>query len=192
MRGKGRKVTRLKEKNQWQTQIQTKKVWETIRSQAAEIKRLDGLLGRAYDTIRAIAVDGLGLSDPSAEDAPAQPPPEWAGLLSEKVAQLRVALQACVRWMRDDDHPLEQFEDIAEWFTKDTGFIRPGKDDVLEFHSYELRHLAFNQWCASKSKDIRDEAQRVLYEPEQVAGQTEMDSDWDGLDANADAHQDPR
>jgi hypothetical protein len=44
---------------------------------------------RAFETLRAIAVDGLGLTDPWAETATDEAPDEWTGLLSEKVAQLR-------------------------------------------------------------------------------------------------------
>lgn len=49
---------------------------------------------RFYDTYRAIAVDGLGLPDPMAEDTPDEAPEAWHGLLSEKVKSLRSQLQA--------------------------------------------------------------------------------------------------
>lgn len=44
------------------------------------------------DSMRAIAVDGLGMQDPFAEDAPAESK-EWEGLLSEKVKALRAEIE---------------------------------------------------------------------------------------------------
>ena len=61
--------------------------------QAAEVKmarKWHTDRDRAFETLRAIAVEGLGLSDPWADTSPETAPPEWSGLLSEKVAQLRM------------------------------------------------------------------------------------------------------
>jgi len=54
----------------------------------SDLKLAEGVALRLWDTMRAIAVDGLGLSDPDSL-SPAQAPKEWQGLFSEKVAALR-------------------------------------------------------------------------------------------------------
>jgi len=63
-----------------------------------EMARLEKENDQLWDTLRAIAVKGLGLPDPWAEDAPEETPPEWHGLLSEKVAELRKELLLCQRF----------------------------------------------------------------------------------------------
>jgi hypothetical protein len=55
----------------------------------ARIADLEALVEDQWDALRVVAVKGLGLPDPRRPGAPKEPPPEWHGLLSEKVAALR-------------------------------------------------------------------------------------------------------
>lgn len=66
----------------------------SMRNVVADLAVKDQKISDLYDTIRAIAVGGLGLRDPLAEDCPDMIPPEWNGLLSEKVAAQRNALRS--------------------------------------------------------------------------------------------------
>lgn len=50
---------------------------------------LETMRADLLDTCHAIGVVGLGLVDPLASDSPNEPPAEWRGLLSDKVAALR-------------------------------------------------------------------------------------------------------
>jgi hypothetical protein len=47
---------------------------------------------------------------------------------------------------------LEQWEAEAEQFYKDTGMLRPGKDDARCWNSYPERLLAFDIWCKVRRK----------------------------------------
>ena len=61
--------------------------------------------------------------------------------------KLRTSLRLAVRWMGDPSDPLGTFEDIAEWFYQDTGFLRPGKSEPLECGDrHEEREKAWNEW----------------------------------------------
>ena len=61
----------------------------TIRRQHILICELRERANEYLTTLRAVAVEGLGLTDPWAETATDEAPDEWTGLLSEKVSQLR-------------------------------------------------------------------------------------------------------
>jgi len=42
---------------------------------------------------------------------------------------------------------VEEFERIAERFTRDTGFPAPGKDYVFPLDADELKRALFEMWC---------------------------------------------
>lgn len=42
--------------------------------------------------------------------------------------------------------PLDQWEAEATEFYRDTGYMRPGKDDIRGFHTDEARRVAFQVW----------------------------------------------
>lgn len=50
--------------------------------------------------------------------------------------------------------PYDDFENLADLFCRETGYMRPGKSDVRGFHSDEERQQRFREWVASKKGDI--------------------------------------
>jgi hypothetical protein len=54
------------------------------------------------------------------------------------------------RWYRTPGDP-DVFEDIAEWFQRETGHLRPGKDPAPgSGHTYECCHDAWAEWSEQK------------------------------------------
>lgn len=72
--------------------------------------------------------------------------------------RLREALTLALRWMGDPTDPLKTFEDIADWFYRDTGYLRPGKSEPLECGDRtEEREAAWKEW----TKTMRDHVQAM-------------------------------
>lgn len=76
------------------------------------------------------------------------------------IKRQREALELAWPWIRQDEDTLEQFERIAKWFHKETGYLRPGKDSRL--HSREERAKAWDTWIQAKSDDISRAAEKAL------------------------------
>lgn len=76
--------------------------------------------------------------------------------LSVENARLRNALALAVRWMGDPSDPLGTFEDIGDWFYRDTGLLRPGKSEPLECGDRsEERAAAWKEWTTKKRDHVR-------------------------------------
>lgn len=66
------------------------------------------------------------------------------------------ALALAVRWMGDPANPLGTFEDIADWFYRDTGYLRPGKSEPLECgNRSEERDAAWKAWATRTRDQVR-------------------------------------
>ena len=70
--------------------------------------------------------------------------------------EMHEALILAVRWMGDPGDPLGTFEDIAEWFYRDTGYLRPGKSEPLECGDRtEEREAAWKGWVTRTREQVR-------------------------------------
>lgn len=66
------------------------------------------------------------------------------------VAALEAVRKAAVlayRWLYDAIDPHAQFEDIGEWYCKETGWLRPGKDEARSGFDAAERETKFMGWC---------------------------------------------
>lgn len=54
---------------------------------------------------------------------------------------------------RKNEDSFDHFERIADWFYKETGYLRPGKDCFL--HEREVREAAWTKWRAEKLAKAR-------------------------------------
>lgn len=52
--------------------------------------------------------------------------------------------------------PLEAWEAEADQFYKDTGYMRPGKDDPRNLHTYLERHNMFVLWWRIRAKPLQE------------------------------------
>lgn len=78
---------------------------------------------------------------------------------------LKAAKQAA-RWLGNGD-AAETFEDIADWFYAETGYMRPGKDAPLALAgSYEQRVAAFDKWANETGMKVREELRAAIAEAE--------------------------
>lgn len=73
----------------------------------------------------------------------------------------RAAAEACklaLRWLGDPDDPTGTFEDIGDWYYRETGRLRPGKSEPLEcgHTDPEERERHFRAWADKKGREIRD------------------------------------
>lgn len=77
--------------------------------------------------------------------------------------KLRVALRLAVRWMGDPSDPLGTFEDIGDWFYRETGFLRPGKSEPLECGGRdEEREAAWQEWAKRKRVHVLEACRAAL------------------------------
>ena len=61
-----------------------------------------------------------------------------------------------MRWCHNVERgPLEEFEDIADWFHAETGYLRPGKSDARPYNQ-TYRQEVSDKWIRDKQKDFRD------------------------------------
>jgi hypothetical protein len=80
--------------------------------------------------------------------------------------KLRAALKLAVRWMGDPRDPLGTFEDIGEWFYRDTGFLRPGKSEPLECGGRdEERAEAWKDWAHRTREHVYETCRKALAAP---------------------------
>lgn len=81
-------------------------------------------------------------------------------------AKLLADLKLALRWQYDPDDPLGTFEDIADWFRRETGYMRPGKSEPMECSYGEdrerEREKAWNDWRMEKNRWVRGVLQRVI------------------------------
>jgi len=67
--------------------------------------------------------------------------------------EMREALEAVHDWRGlCDANDMETFERIGEMFRKDTGYLRPGKDDAR--YTTEQRLTAWNDWTKKKNDEL--------------------------------------
>jgi hypothetical protein len=78
-----------------------------------------------------------------------------ADALNDRTALLEVC-RSVVGWIHNpDENALERFERIAEWFYRETGYLRPGKSEALEATSPEgERDKAWNRWVETKNRQM--------------------------------------
>jgi hypothetical protein len=83
--------------------------------------------------------------------------------------RLLAAAKAAARWMYNPDDIPGQFEDIADWFHRETGMLRPGCDVPIYMgspHTEDERRNRFVLWCAGKQLGIRAELLAAIAEAE--------------------------
>jgi hypothetical protein len=95
---------------------------------------------------------------------------ERADAAEDKLVVARDACALALRWLGDADDPNATFEDIGEWYQRDTGRLRPGKSLPMEMagESQEERERRFRAWCDDKAKAVR--AALVLALPAKAGG----------------------
>lgn len=124
-----------------------------------------------FDTLRAIAVQGLGLTDPWEETAPANPE-DWSrhATLSEAVADLRRKLAESER------SRAELQQEIAEQASRETAWARKFEDQIRHFavHVDNERRRLLLKWRADRRRlrASRAELQQQLAKEEQEHLQT--------------------
>jgi hypothetical protein len=73
--------------------------------------------------------------------------------LRDQIAQLREALTVTAEWL-DTRNPTETFERIAGQFYRETGFMRPGKDEPMSGYTSEehrrRREVAWSAWVVAR------------------------------------------
>jgi len=80
------------------------------------------------------------------------------------------ALGLALDWYDYREHPDVAFERIGEQFRRDTGMLRPGKDDVL--HSHETRYAEWNKWVEKKQRELVDAIRAALAAWEVTEGES--------------------
>ena len=74
--------------------------------------------------------------------------------IHERQERQTLAITQALGWFYDpDENALTQFERIGDWFYRETGHLRPGKDDRLEDTNSPENRKRFQEWCASKSRE---------------------------------------
>lgn len=70
------------------------------------------------------------------------------------IDKMEEALDFAGRWFwNPDEGTIEQYERIGEWFTQETGLMRPGKSYPMEGPPppEDLERI-FREWCVQKSR----------------------------------------
>lgn len=74
-------------------------------------------------------------------------------MMSEAVKAM--TLSEMLRWCHDPDcSPNEQFEDINDWFYRETGNLRPGKSDIRGIPE-KTRLQSWDKWLLEKQRAYR-------------------------------------
>lgn len=74
-----------------------------------------------------------------------------------RLRRVEEAAKLAARWLGDHRDPTGTFEDIGDWFYRETGFLRPGKSDPLECGDRdEERRRAWDEWVTGKRDLIVD------------------------------------
>lgn len=96
--------------------------------------------------------------------------------LARQLAEAREALQAVHDWRGlCDAGDLETFERISEMFHRETGFLRPGKDQAAAMGGYptdEERRAEWDAWCHRKNDELNGQIRAVLARAESAGGGT--------------------
>jgi hypothetical protein len=76
--------------------------------------------------------------------------------LLHTILELREANNNAKRWITDPSKGANEiFEDIGDWFNKDTGYMRPGKSySMYEGPPPEDLQEIWEKWCKDKKKEI--------------------------------------
>lgn len=74
--------------------------------------------------------------------------------LTKRVQELEAILTIVQRWL-GTGYANEDFEEIADWFHRDTGYLRPGKDSASPIDDYEERKEAWEKWRKEKAATVR-------------------------------------
>ncbi len=92
--------------------------------------------------------------------------------------RLREALELAAKWLTNpDESATDSFERIADWFYRDTGFLRPGKSQPLEMgENADQRQEAWKSWVESKQREVYDSVRDAL-----AATATEPESPWNEI-----------
>ena len=83
-----------------------------------------------------------------------------------EVAELRAVLRRLHDWrgLCDEDH-IETFDRIAHDFLLATGYMRPGKSELLALEApFEDRVRAWNEWISAQNAEIDDAIRAALGE----------------------------
>jgi len=80
--------------------------------------------------------------------------------LKEDNRTLREALELLWPLYREDECANSCFERIGAWFQKETGFLRPGKDSMLD--DREQRSKAWSDWITEKRMVASVKMQKAL------------------------------
>lgn len=81
-----------------------------------------------------------------------------------RVVDLLGAVQLASRWIGNGD-PIDMFETIADWFHRETGLMRPGKDVPAAYgghDDHEERAKAFRTWAATMGDHVAETLQSTL------------------------------
>lgn len=84
---------------------------------------------------------------------------------SEKRLADAAALAASWAW-DPDENQLEQFERIASEYYRDTGYLRPGKDDPFGDSSSKENRERWDAWRAQRSREVLRALRSALSESE--------------------------
>ncbi len=74
-----------------------------------------------------------------------------------RIAELELGTAMARRWI-GTGNAIEDFDEIADWFYRDTGFMRPGKSRPLEMGegpNYEEAQREFGEWVQRNLVRIR-------------------------------------
>lgn len=96
----------------------------------------------------------------------------------ERLEREREALREALREVHDwrglcDENEVETFERIASLFYRETGMLRPGKDDRLGEHDYDERWACWNSWCRAKNAELDGRIRAVLAKTAPARGEGE-------------------
>lgn len=87
-------------------------------------------------------------------------PPDFKTAWLDDEELLRSGLTAAelaLAWIHNPDDANE-FDRVAEEFTRDTGFTRPGKDKPPGLNeSFDMARGAWGEWCKKRSREVRAE-----------------------------------
>ncbi len=81
-----------------------------------------------------------------------------------RVADMLGALRLASRWLGTGD-AFTDFEDIGDWYNRETGRLRPGKSEPMSGgsgDSEDERRLKFRAWADAKGIVVRDAIVKAL------------------------------
>lgn len=77
------------------------------------------------------------------------------------------AARLAQRWISTEGNA--GWEDIADWFYRDTGHLRPGKSmpDECSFDEHD-RDEAWSKWCKDKKAEVREQLAAAIAREQQT------------------------